>query len=58
MVYRTENFVANVNRNSDERLRVNVNPFANDNVWNAENRNRVVLPKLTISPTDVRWEFC
>lgn len=42
-------FVANVNLNSDG-LNVNVNLFENDNVWNAENRNRVVLPKMTFSP--------
>ena len=41
-------FVANVNLNSDGRLNVNVNKFDNDNVWNAENRNRIVAPKLII----------
>ena len=39
-------FVANVNVNSGE-LKVNVNRFSNDNVWNASNRNRVVVPQLT-----------
>lgn len=43
-------FIANVNVNSDG-LNVNVNRFSNDNVWNAENRNRFVIPKLTFSPT-------
>ena len=40
-------FVANVNRN-DGKLKANVNRFSNDNVWNADNRNRVVVPKLFI----------
>lgn len=35
-----------MNFNSDDDLNVNVNRFENDNVWNAENRNRVVVPKL------------
>jgi len=42
-------FVANVNVNSDDRLNVNVNRFMNDNVWNAKYRNRIVVPKLTVS---------
>lgn len=42
-------FVANVNVNSDG-LNVNVNRFENDNVWNAENRNRMVVPKMKVSP--------
>ena len=50
-------FVANVNLNSDGRLKANVNRFSNDNVWNAENRNRVVVPKLTISPPLKAEEF-
>jgi hypothetical protein len=37
--------VANVNSDASE-LKVNVNQFGNDNVWNAENRNRVVVPQL------------
>ncbi len=40
--------VANVNVNPDG-LNVNVNEFSNDNVWNAENGNRFVIPKLIIS---------
>jgi hypothetical protein len=28
-------FVANVNVNDDGQLKVNVNRFSNDNVWNA-----------------------
>lgn len=43
-------FVANVNVNSDGHLNVNVNPLSNDNVWNAENRHRFVVPQLTVSP--------
>ncbi len=43
-------FVANVNVNDDGRLNVNVNRLENGNVWNAENRNRVVIPKLAVSP--------
>jgi hypothetical protein len=39
--------VANVNRN-DGKLKANVNRLSNDNVWNAENRNRVVVPKLIV----------
>jgi hypothetical protein len=39
-------FVANVNFDDDGRLKVNVNRFSNDNVWNAENRHRIVVPKL------------
>jgi hypothetical protein len=42
-------FVANVNFDDNGRLKVNVNRFSNDNVWNAENRHRIVVPKLTIS---------
>lgn len=42
-------FVANVNFNSDDRLNVNVNRFENSNVWNAENRHRIVVPKLAVS---------
>jgi hypothetical protein len=38
-----------VNVNSDGSLNANVNRFSNDNVWNAENRNRFVVPKLTLS---------
>ncbi len=48
MVHRTF-FVANVNVNSRDGLEVNVNRFENSNVWNAENRHRLVVPKLAIS---------
>lgn len=41
-------FVANVNFNDDGTLNVNLNRFENDNVWNAENRHRVVIPKLAV----------
>jgi hypothetical protein len=41
-----------VNVNSDGNLKVNVNQFSNDNVWNADNRHRVVVPKLVISLTE------
>ena len=37
-------FVANANDN-DRRLKANVNKFSNDNVWNSENRNRIVVPR-------------
>jgi hypothetical protein len=30
---------------NDGRLKVNVNQFSNDNVWNGENRHRVVVPE-------------
>ena len=43
-------FVANVNVNSDGNRKVNVNRFENANVWNADNRHRLVVPPLTISP--------
>ena len=42
-------FVANVNVNSDG-LNVNVNRFENNNVWNAENLHRMVVPKMKVSP--------
>jgi len=38
-----------VNFNSDGSLNVNVNRFENANVWNAEHRHRVVVPKLADS---------
>lgn len=38
-----------MNVNSDDRLKVNVNRFENSNVWNAENRHRLVVPKPTVS---------
>lgn len=50
-------FVANVNVNADDRPNANVNRFSNDNVWNAENRNRVVVPKLTVSPVYLAGVF-
>lgn len=50
-------FVANVNVNSDDRLNVNVNRFKNDNVWNADNHHRVVVPKLADSPVLIEREF-
>ncbi len=46
-------FVANVNFNADDRLKVNVNRLENDNVWNAEYQHCVVIPKLAVSP--VTW---
>jgi hypothetical protein len=39
---------------NDGKLKVNANRFDNDNVWNADNRHRVVVPKLEISLT-VIW---
>lgn len=42
-------FVANVNFDDHARLNVNVNRFENGNVWNAENRHRVVVPLLSVS---------
>jgi len=50
MTQHTSFFVANVNWDDVRRLRVSVNRLSNDNVWNADNRNRVVLPLLAISP--------
>lgn len=50
-------FVANANFNSDDKLNVNVNQFENDNVWNADNRLRVVVPKLADSPVLIEREF-
>ncbi len=38
-------FVANVNVDGGE-LKLNVNRLDNDNVWNADNRHRVVVPLL------------
>jgi hypothetical protein len=35
-----------VNFDDDGQLKVNANRFSNDNVWNAENRHRIVVPKL------------
>ncbi len=35
-----------MNFNDDDRLNVNVNRFENTNVWNADNRHRLVIPKL------------
>lgn len=43
-------FVANVNVNDDGRLKVNVNRFSNDNVWNGDNRHRIVVPKPEFLP--------
>ena len=37
-------FVANVNFNDDGHLKLNVNKFSNDNVWNASNQHRIVVP--------------
>jgi len=42
-------FVANVNVNG-RKLKVNVNHFSNDNVWNAKYGNHVVRPLLAVSP--------
>ncbi|PIZ81528.1 MAG: hypothetical protein COY02_01590, partial [Parcubacteria group bacterium CG_4_10_14_0_2_um_filter_41_6] len=50
-------FVANVNTDDDGRLNVNVNRRENDNIWNAENRNRIVLPKLAVSPAYLAGVF-
>jgi hypothetical protein len=47
-------FVANVNVNSDDHLKVNVNRFENSNVWNAGNRHRLVVPQL-VFPTPVHF---
>jgi hypothetical protein len=42
--------VANVNFDDNDRLNVNVNPFSNDNVWNAKYQHRFVILKLKVSP--------
>lgn len=51
-------FVANVNLNSDGNLKADVNRFSNDNVWNAKNQHRIVVPKLTVSLPSSAEEFC
>ena len=56
--YDTTGFVANVNVDDGGRLKLNVNRLDNSNVWNAQNRNRVVVPQLTISPYLNGREFC
>lgn len=44
-------FVANVNVDGG-KLKVNVNRFSNDNVWNAVNRHLVVVPQhIIFSPS-------
>lgn len=48
-------FVANVNVDANGR-KANVNRFSNDNVWNADNCHRVVVPKLIFLPSSW-WEF-
>lgn len=50
-------FVANVNFDDNGQLKVNVNPLDNDNVWNAEYRHRIVVPKLAVSPLPKTGEF-
>ncbi len=47
-------FVANVNVNSGGELEVRVYRFEHSNVWNADNRNRVVVLKPAASPTSYR----
>ena len=47
--YYTTSFVANVNVDADGRLALYVNRLDNPNVWNSQNRNRVVVPQLTFS---------
>ena len=46
-------FVANVNVNGG-KLKANVNRFSNTNVWNADNRHRVVVPQHIIFSL-LRW---
>ena len=43
-----EFFVAYVNLYSDGRLRADVYRFSDDDVWDAESRNRVVVPQLAL----------
>ena len=51
-------FVANVNFDDDGRLKVNVNRLSNDNVWNASNHHRVVVPETHyFSPIYYRGVF-
>jgi hypothetical protein len=52
----TSLFVVNVNRDADG-LKVNVNKFSNDNVWNGKNRNRVVVPAKNIFLLVIYGEF-
>jgi len=44
-----EVFVANVYFDSDDKLKVNVYRLEDDDVWNAENRHRVVVPQLAVT---------
>jgi len=48
--------VAYVNRDDSGKLKANVYHFANDNVWNAENRHRLVVLQPAISPV-IKREF-
>ena len=56
MAWRTL-FVANVNFNDGGRLEADANEFEYSLVWNAENRHRLVIPKLTVSPVFIEREF-
>ena len=46
-----------MNVNDDGTLNVSVNRLENDNLWNAQNRHRVVIPKPGISPVSFWREF-
>jgi hypothetical protein len=46
-------FVANLNVDGG-KLKANVNRFSNDNVWNADNRNRVVVSQHTNFSSSLR----
>lgn len=48
VLHNNVSFVANVNVDSG-KLKAYVNRFDNSNVWNADNRHRVVVPKLVAS---------
>jgi len=47
--HKTPVFVANVNVDGG-KLKVNVNRFDYSNVWNGDNRHRLVVPLLGVSP--------
>jgi hypothetical protein len=50
-------FVANVNVNGG-KLKVNVNRFENDNVWNADYLHRAVVSNTQFSLSVLLGEFC
>lgn len=47
-----EVFVADVDFYSDEQLEVGVFRLSDDNVWDARYRHRIVVPQLTLNPSE------